>query len=111
MNTRTATILGVSMFLTALTLVCGLKWAFASAADRVASAINTHAAAVRDAGYNVGPPISRSIGELNEHVDRHAAVLREPRLTFVNPVAVQQPVTIQGPHQDGALPVHALIGK
>jgi hypothetical protein len=102
-----ASLFGISLIVTAVILHHGLT----SAADRLAGAVDAHALSVTSASANIGPPVAKSLTHVCEEINRHADILSKPRLTFANPVAVEQPVMIRGPREDGALPVDAGIGK
>ena len=80
------------------------------AASFVLTGVIVHHGLTSAAGILAGSVDSHAIA-LSTHMDDHAKTLSTPRLTIADPIAVQQPITIQGPRRDGALPVDAGVGK
>lgn len=112
--THAALIFGLLLLASAVTLVVGMRWAFVSGAERLNVGIREHSGAINASGQHIGPPVARALGELCDRVTGHATAveaLRKPLITIESPVAVRQPVIIQGPRDDGALPVNASLGK
>lgn len=53
-------------------------------------------------------------GSLAGSIDKHAQVmsgLQRPVIKIESPLDIHQPVRIEGPREDGSLPVNATIGK
>ena len=109
--THPSTLLGICLIVASLILVFGLRWAMVSAAQTLNTGISHHADAIQAAGFNTGSPVAKSLDHLSETVQEHARLLRTPVLRIESPIDVRQPVTIQGPREDGALPIRGLIGN
>jgi hypothetical protein len=99
-----ALLFGGSLIGAAFIIRDGLKHAGAS----LAASINHHSQVLSTslpaAGGEAGRPIARSIGEMT-------ARLQRPGLTIASPLDLKQPVRIEGPREDGSLPVDAGLGK
>lgn len=84
----------------------------------LAVAVQDHSESVTQAGQQIGPPVQQSIGGLSTAVLQHSKAVTDagqtiarPEVRMVDPVEVKEPVTIQGPREDGSLPVDAGLGK
>ncbi|HEY2587021.1 MAG TPA: hypothetical protein VGI81_14845 [Tepidisphaeraceae bacterium] len=119
-----ATVFGIFVLVSSLVLVFGIRHVAYKTAAQIDAAVNVHAQAVERAGQNAGAPIRDSLETLSATFDRHAhavehagdqiahpAIPKDYVIQLRGPVAIQQPMVIRGPTQDGSLPVNAVVGK
>ena len=102
--TRPFTILGVSLVLAGTIMALGFWLAFDRAMDRFERTVTDHAAAVRDSGHTIGPPVAQAVVAAGERIAR-------PEIRVVDPLPIKEPVKIRGIKDDGALPIEAKIAK
>lgn len=117
-----AGVLGLALVIGCGVLVLGIRWSLNGAADRLAVSIERHGEMTRAAGDRAGQPIHDALTDLAGHVDKHAAAMSEAgrnigtaRVTLLGPVPIvdQAPLRIQGTRgDDKSLPVDVqLQGK
>ena len=102
--TRPFTILGVCLVLAGSIMALGFWLAFDRAMDRFERSVTNHAAAVRDSGRAIGPPVAQAVAAAGERIAR-------PEIRVVEPMPIQEPVKIRGSKDDGALQIEAKIAK
>ena len=87
-----AIVMGVGLFMASCLLVLGLRWAALDAVDRwmtrFDATVRVHGQAVENAG----------------------ARMSRPNVTFVEPVAIREPLQIRGAGRDGAVPIRGTQG-
>lgn len=111
-------VLGLCLVLAGGVMVGGFWLALDNASRRFESAVRDHAKSVERGGAEAGLPIRNALRDMTVSLDRHAGsverageIMSTPRIEMTGPVAVEQPVRIVGPREDGSLPVNATIGK
>ena len=109
-----AAVFGVAVIVASLVLVIGL----ARVGQQFDESVRAHAAATQGAGNQVGRSAQDGFGALVRAVEQHGqAVVRsgetisKPNIRIESPVAIEQPVTVRGPRDDGGLPINARIQK
>ena len=113
-----AAILAVGMVAASGVFVWGMWAALDHAAARLQAGMRDHAQSVERGGAKAGVPVSEAVLAMTEATVKHAAsieragvTIAQPTITMQNPIAVEQPVRIAGPREDGSLPVNAKVGK
>jgi hypothetical protein len=102
--TRPFAILGACLVLAGSIMALGFWLAFDRAMDRFERSVSNHAAAVRDSGHVIGPPVAQAVAAAGERIAR-------PEIRVVDPMPIQEPVKIRGIKDDGTLPIEAKIAK
>ena len=102
--TRPFAILGVCLVLAGSIMAVGFWLAFDRAMDRFERSVTNHAAAVRESGRTIGPPVAQAVAAAGERIAR-------PEIRVVEPMPIQEPVKIRGIRDDGSLPVDAELKK
>jgi hypothetical protein len=119
-----AIIFAAGLVVAAMVVVFGVHWVVDGAAGRLEAAAAGHAKSVERAGELAGAPINRGLDSLSGAIGTHGksvetagerisrpTIPADYTIRLQGPVAVQQPMIIRGPAEDGALPVNAKIGK
>jgi hypothetical protein len=113
-----AATLAAGLVVGSVVLVVGAGWVADRAMTRFESAVHDHSAAVTSAGTDIGTAAQRGFDTLSTHVDQHTGAvdragqrIAQPVIKITTPIEVQQPLRIEGPREDGALPVNARIAK
>ena len=113
-----AAILGVSLIAASGLFVWGMWAALDHAAARLQTGMRDHSTSVERAGAEAGAPIREAVLNLTAATEKHAnsieragVTIAQPTITMHSPIAVEQPVRIAGPREDGALPVNAKVGR
>ena len=115
---RAATILGLCLVAASGLFVWGQWFSLDCAAARLQTGLREHARSTERAGAEAGVPVRDAVLALTRATEKHAgsieragATIAQPTVRMESPIAVQQPVRIAGPMEDGTLPVAATIGK
>lgn len=88
----------------ALIIRDGLKLASQSLAASIDKHADVMSRSLPDAGEAAGKPISEAVDQMSKRLQR-------PVLKIESPLDLKQPVRIEGPREDGSLPVNATVGK
>jgi hypothetical protein len=119
-----AAVFAAGVVIAALVIVLGLRSVVNGATDRLDAAVKAHGRSVERGGEQAGAPIRSGLDDLAAAMNRHGKSVQDageriahPQLPadytirLQGPVAVQQPLTVRGPAEDGALPINARIAK
>ena len=119
-----AAIFGAALVISIVILVFGIMSAAEEAMRRFEAAVADHARSIEKAGERTGGPISASLSALPPALERHGQSVEKAGEKIAHPdiptnlsirmegtVPVPQPLQIQGPAAEGALPVNARLAK
>jgi len=113
-----AAVFAAGMVIASIILVSGIQSALNDAMPRLDASVRTHAKSIEQAGAAVGIPILEARDTLNAAVDKHANSIEQAGETISHlqvlmkgPMELAQPVRVEGPRKDGALPVTARLAK
>jgi hypothetical protein len=113
-----AVVFAVGLLLSSLLLVWGVGVALDRGMTRFERAVQSHGRSVEEGGERAGAPIHQALKDVSVAMGRHGESVQQagekiahPQVKMQGPIAVQQPVMIRGPTNDGALPVKAELGR
>lgn len=113
-----AAVFAAGIVIASIIFVSGVQSALNDAMPRLDASVRTHAKSVEQAGAAVGVPILKARDSLNAAVDKHANSIEQAgetisqlQVLMKGPVELAQPVRVEGPRKDGALPVTARLAK
>jgi hypothetical protein len=111
---RAAALVGGGLVLGGLALAIGIYLAADRLAGRLEIGVTNHGAMVRDAGARVAEGLEKTSAAVQNHGDAVAKAgerIAKAEIRVVDPLPIQQPVTVKGVAADGAMPVNAKVGK
>ena len=113
-----AAVFAAGVVIASIILVFGVQSALNDAMLHLDASVRSHAKSVEQAGAAAGVPIREAVVGLTDAVGKHASSVERAgetisrlHLTIKGPVDIAQPVRIEGPREDGSLPVNARIAK
>jgi hypothetical protein len=113
-----AAVLGLCFIQGGGLMAAGIWMAMDRAAGRLEATLQAHARSTEQAGAAAGVPVREAVLELTAATEKHAGAIERsgklislPVVKIQSPIAVEQPVRIMGPRDDGALPVNARVGN
>jgi len=102
-----AAVFAAGIILASIILVLGIKSALNDAMLHLDASVRTHAKSVEQAGTAAGG----SIRAAAESVEQASKTISRLQITIKGPLDIAQPIRIEGPRQDGSLPVNARLAK
>ncbi|MBA3272340.1 MAG: hypothetical protein H0T11_00510 [Chthoniobacterales bacterium] len=111
---RAAAMLGGGLVVGGLLLAIGIWLAADRLADQLERGVSAHGVMTRDAGGRVATALQQTTAAVQQHaaaVANAGETISKPQIRVVDPLPIQQPVTIEGPADDGSISVNARIGK
>ena len=113
-----AAVFAAGIIIASIILVLGIQSALNDAMLHLDASVRTHAKSVEQAGAAAGVPIRAAVVGLTNTVGKHAESVEQAgetisrlQITIKGPVDIAQPIRIEGPGQDGSLPVNARLAK
>jgi hypothetical protein len=113
-----AVVFAGGLLLSSLLVVWGVGEALDRGMARFERAVHGHGRSVEQGGERAGAPIQQALKDVSAAMGRHGESVQQagdkiahPQIRMQDPIAVQQPVIIRGPTNDGALPVKAELGR
>ncbi len=102
-----AAVFAAGIIVASVILVLGIQSAMNEAMLRLDTSVRTHAKSVEQAGAAAGGPIRAAA----ESVEQAGKTISRLQITIKGPLDIAQPIRIEGPRQDGSLPVNARLAK
>ena len=113
-----AAVLGLCFVAGGGLMAAGVWLALDRTMDRFETAVGRHAESTERGGAVAGASVREGVLELTAATEKHAEAIERsgklislPVIKIQSPVAVEQPIRIMGPREDGALPVNARVGN
>lgn len=111
-----AAVFAAGIIIASIILVLGIQSALNDAMLHLDASVRSHAKSVEQAGAAAGAPIREAVVGLTKAVGKHAESVEQAgetisrlQLTIKEPVDIAQPIRIEGPLQDGSLPVKGSV--
>jgi hypothetical protein len=102
-----AAVFAAGIIIASSILVLGIQSALNDAMLHLDASVRTHAKSIEKAGAAAGG----SIRAAAESVEQASKTISRLQITIKEPVDIAQPIRIEGPGQDGSLPVDARLAK
>ena len=102
-----AAVFAAGIIVASTILVLGIQSALNDAMLHLDASVRTHAKSVEQAGAAAGVPIRAAA----ESVEQAGKTISRLQITIKGPLNIAQPIRIEGPRQDGSLPVNARLAK
>jgi len=115
-----ASILALGLVMASVVAVLGVSRIADRTAARLEEAARQHGKQVERAGAAAGTPIRDALVQVDQSIDGHAGSIEQagaaisraqPSIEMRGSLNLGSPVQVQGPRENGALPVDARIAK